>query len=309
MCFDGNGNRLIMYGGVSPTPSVILNETWAYNGTAWTLLSPLGGAPNRWGHQMVRSTVLNRLVTFGGRSPTISGFANDSYQWNGSVWSVIPASNPPPPRYLYGMAYDSGRNIIVVFGGRGSLATLGDTWELTNNGVTWSWQQILTPTSPPPREEMVMAYMPDLRRTVMFGGYDRDTDTIYGDTWDYDGATWHAVTPLASPTPPLPRGQRVRHGTPAHHGLRRIRRRLGADRDLRIHGRQLATDRGHRRQRQCHRDVRGLRQPAPQIRHVRWRRRLVQQPDPRVQRELPRVLQPVRRRMPDDGGQHRRGIP
>ena len=201
MCFDGNGNRLIMYGGVSPTPSVILNETWAYNGTAWTLLSPLGGAPNRWGHQMVRSTVLNRLVTFGGRSPTISGFANDSYQWNGSVWQVIPASNAPPPRYLYGMAYDSGRDKIVMFGGRGSLATLGDTWELTNNGVTWSWQQILTPTSPPPREEMVMAYMPDLRRTVMFGGYDRDTDTIYGDTWDYDGTTWHAVTPLTSPTP------------------------------------------------------------------------------------------------------------
>src|SRR5262245_66245800 len=51
MCFDGNGNRIIMYGGVSPTPSVILNETWAYNGTVWTLLSPLGGAPSRWGHQ------------------------------------------------------------------------------------------------------------------------------------------------------------------------------------------------------------------------------------------------------------------
>jgi hypothetical protein len=201
MCFDGTGNRLILFGGVSPTPSLILNETWAFNGTVWTQLFPLGGAPGRWGHQMVRSTVSNRIVTFGGRSPTISGFANDSYLWSGSVWSLLPASNPPPPRYLYGMAYDSGRDKIVVFGGRGSLATLGDTWELTINGVTGSWQQILTPTSPPPREEMVMAYMPDLRRTVMFGGYDRDTDTVYGDTWDYDGVTWHAVTPATSPTP------------------------------------------------------------------------------------------------------------
>ena len=201
MCFDGNGNRLILYGGVSPTPSTILSETWAFNGATWTLLAPLGGAPGRWGHQMVRSTVLNRLVTFGGRSPTISGFSQDSYQWNGSAWSPIAASNPPPPRYLYGMAYDSARDKIVVFGGRGTLATLGDTWELTNNGATWSWEHKLTPTSPPPREEMVMAYMPDQRRTVMFGGYDRDTDTVYGDTWLYDGNTWELANPLSSPTP------------------------------------------------------------------------------------------------------------
>ena len=201
MCFDGNGNRLILYGGVSPTPSLILNETWAFNGTTWTQLQPLGGALGRWGHQMVRNTVMNRLVTFGGRSPTISGFANDSYQWNGTVWSDVPASNPPPARYLYGMAYDSGRDKIVLFGGRGTLDTLGDTWELTNNGATWSWQLIQPTTSPPPREEMVMAYSPELRRTILFGGYDRDTDTIYGDTWEYDGTTWHAVTPANSPTP------------------------------------------------------------------------------------------------------------
>lgn len=201
MAYDGT--RLILFGGVSQTPSQILNETWAFNGQ-WSLLNPLGGAPGRWGHQMVRDTLLNRIITFGGRSPTISGFSDNTYTWNGSAWSeAVLTGSAPPARYLYGMAYDSVRDKVVVFGGRGLLTTLSDTWEGqvvvvgSTPGVTW--QQVVTATSPPQREEMVMVYDSSAGRTMLFGGYDRETQTVLGDTWAYDGTDWELLTPETNP--------------------------------------------------------------------------------------------------------------
>lgn len=189
--FDATANRLIFYGGVSPTPSVILAQTWAFNG-AWTQLNPAGGTTGRWGHQLVRNTSNNRLVTFGGRSPTLSGYANDTQEWTGSIWQNVPTPVSPSARYLYGMSYDSSRNVVVLFGGRGygsnpgNVETLGDTWEY--NGVTWTERTF--PIAPSPRAEGFMVYDASQRVTVMFGGFDADTNTVLGDTWHYNGTTW-----------------------------------------------------------------------------------------------------------------------
>lgn len=195
MAFDGTGNRLILYGGLAPSPAQILGETWAYNGQ-WTLLTPAGGSLPRWGHRLVRDTTLNRLITFGGRSPTINGLANDTYAWTGSAWTLVPTPTAPAARFRYGMAYDSRRNRVVLFGGRGLTTVLNDTWEF--DGVAWLQR---TPTSsPPPREDMVMAYDAGLARTVLFGGYDPDTDTLRGDTWEWNGTNWLLRTPDMPPS-------------------------------------------------------------------------------------------------------------
>ncbi|MBX3464680.1 MAG: hypothetical protein KF830_16040 [Planctomycetes bacterium] len=186
MAFDATANRLILHGGLLPAPADVLNETWSWNGTTWTLLNPVGGSPPRWGHQLVRDTAQNRLITFGGRSPTINSLASDTYAWTGSAWSLVPTPNSPPARFRYGLAYDSRRNRVVLFGGRGLTQVFADTWEF--NGITWT--QAATPLAPPPREDMVMAYDAGLARTVLFGGYDPATDTVRGDTWEWDGSVW-----------------------------------------------------------------------------------------------------------------------
>lgn len=197
MAFDGVGNRLIMYGGTMPTPSTILNETWAYNNGNWTLLNPTGGALARWGHRLVRDTTANRLITFGGRSPTISGFANDTYAWNGSSWAALPTPVAPPARYQYGMCYDSTRHVVVLFGGRTAVQTVGDTWEF--DGITWTQRTL--PVAPAPREDMLMVYDAGFGRTLLFGGFNSDTNTVYGDTWQYNGTAWSDISPAMGPTP------------------------------------------------------------------------------------------------------------
>ena len=64
------------------------------------------------------------------------------------------------------MAYDPATGTVVLFGGTGHGALLGDTW--TWNGTTWTQQ---TPaTSPPARESASMAYDAATGTVVLFGG-------------------------------------------------------------------------------------------------------------------------------------------
>ncbi|MBL9079493.1 MAG: hypothetical protein JNL08_18465 [Planctomycetes bacterium] len=194
MAFDSTANRLLLYGGAQPTPAVILSETWAYNGT-WTKLNPATSLP-RWGHQMVRNTATNRVVAFGGRSPTIAALANDTIEWTGTNWVAVPTPTAPQARYRHGLAFDSQRNVMVLFGGRGVSQVLDDTWEF--DGVTWT--QRAPATQPPPREDFVMAYDASMGVTIVFGGFDPDTNSLLGDTWEWDGNTWTERTPVTSPT-------------------------------------------------------------------------------------------------------------
>jgi hypothetical protein len=198
MAYDGVGNRLLMHGGLDPSFSSLIDETWAYNGITWTLLTPTSGMAGRWGHQLVRDTLRNRLITFGGRSPTQNTPANDTYQWNGSGWLQILPASAPAPRHLYGMAYDQRRDRVVVFGGRGALQTLSDTWEFEGS----NWQRVDLLEAPPARQELVMVYDAGRAATVLFGGFHPDSSTVYGDTWEYDGSQW---VERSFATPPAPR--------------------------------------------------------------------------------------------------------
>src|SRR5262249_3087784 len=104
----------------------------------------------------------------------------------------------PPPRRDPGLAYDSVRNRVVLFGGF-SGAQLGDTWEWDGN----SWLQRPTPPLLWPRENLALAFDAARGRTVLFGGYTIVSPFVFGayfaDTWEWDGNTWFAMTPATSP--------------------------------------------------------------------------------------------------------------
>lgn len=193
--FDASQNRMLFVGGIQPSPSTILGQTWSWNGSLWTQLAPTGGTVARWGHGMVRNTNNNRLIVFGGRSPTLNAFANDTQEWTGTAWQTIATANAPSARHQYGFAFDSVRGCAVLFGGRTSTQTLADTWEY--DGANWT--QRAPATTPPARQEMAMVYDASLGMVVMFGGFD-GTSTVFGDTWVYDGNDWAVVNPAVAPS-------------------------------------------------------------------------------------------------------------
>jgi hypothetical protein len=73
-------------------------------------------------------------LLFGGADGTTA--YDDTWAWNGAVWSALAPTNPPPARAAHAVAYDSWRDEMVVFGGAkptgtGTWAYVADTWVLS----------------------------------------------------------------------------------------------------------------------------------------------------------------------------------
>ena len=107
-------------------------------------------------------------------------------------WKLVD-TNPEVARWSMAMAYDSDRQVVVMFGGRDGNAPLGDTWEYDGN----SWHCVTTSNAPAPRFWHSMAYDSARQRTVLFGGF--NLPTCFGDTWEYDGNDWQQIITLHSP--------------------------------------------------------------------------------------------------------------
>lgn len=88
-----------------------------------------------------------------------------------------------PPNYAHAMAFDSLRNVTVLFGGNQGQA-IGATWEW--NGSTWIDRA--SPLPAPARGDHAMAFDGARGVTVVFGG--RGGGGSLDDTWLWDGTAW-----------------------------------------------------------------------------------------------------------------------
>ena len=114
-----------------------------------------------------------------------------------TLWEQFYTTQAPKARFIHGMAYDSLRDRMILFGGDGSGSErLADTWEY--DGV--NWMQVQPAQSPPGRVNIQGGMVFDTNRSkvVLFGGL-----TVPGyvnDTWEYNGTTWLQLSPAASPS-------------------------------------------------------------------------------------------------------------
>ena len=120
----------------------------------------------------------------GARYAEVWRYAPDAERW----WDQR-ASNRPEPRAGAAIAYDSGSEVVVLFGG----ATGGCRYPMCSElpAETWvydpatnTWEQRFPAESPPGRHGHAMAYDSDSDRVVMFGG-DSGQNWLE-DTWTYD---------------------------------------------------------------------------------------------------------------------------
>lgn len=119
------------------------------------------------------------------------------------------APSMPLPRDLHAMAYDSGRNRMVLhggytlvqFNGQNHFQPSSETWERSGDG-TW---QVITDQGPGRRVMAAMAYDEARGVAVLYGGFLCELSQFcpwgnpgglvwYTDTWEWNGSTWTQVS-------------------------------------------------------------------------------------------------------------------
>ena len=250
--YDPYDNELIVFGGAtsfyngSCNPIVnpgTLNDVWILtnaNGVGgtptWTQLAVSGAPPSpRRSGAVVYDSSRNRMIMFGGneacqsRNDTwVLSNANGLETWDTPAWTRLLPPDPLPAargEIMASAAYDTGDNLLILFGGQGNGVDYNDVWILTNaNGLggipVWTQQ---TPANGPPmaRHATSVAYDDQDNALIVIGGVNYNETQFLNDVWwlwSANGlATGQSWVPLTSSGPsPLPRagyGAAYRHTT------------------------------------------------------------------------------------------------
>jgi hypothetical protein len=189
---DTARNRLVVYGGRTPTG--FTSETWEFDGAAWSLAAPTISPTTRYGHELVYDQLRGVTVLFGGLDASLATPLAETWEWNGTNWSLRNLPQSPSPRYAAGLAYDRAQARVLLHGGRNSTSVAGyvtDTWAY--DGATWTALPT-GGTSPPIEVPVRLCFDPARGEAVTVrsraGGLQ---------TWAYDGSTWRSV--LSNPQP------------------------------------------------------------------------------------------------------------
>jgi hypothetical protein len=101
----------LLFGGTDVLSSQYLNDTWRWNGTGWTQLSPLHSPPPSEGPALVEDGANSRVLLVGGYN---GGLLRTVWAWDGSDWSELTSAALPNDTSWVGVAYDPQRKVVVA---------------------------------------------------------------------------------------------------------------------------------------------------------------------------------------------------
>jgi cysteine-rich repeat protein len=143
MAYDAAHGNVVLFGGVTGvTP---LNDTWLWDGTTWTQATPASSPTARFDAGMAYDPIRKRVVMFGGVTTTTPEAFADTWEWDGTTWTLATPAASPLSRALGLMVWSPSRRAIVLFGGMSSPGTtINDTWEFDGE---WHPIAIIDPPS------------------------------------------------------------------------------------------------------------------------------------------------------------------
>ncbi|MEW5987423.1 MAG: hypothetical protein AB1791_12380 [Chloroflexota bacterium] len=193
MAYDEVRGVTVLFGGEANAAE--FGDTWLWDGEDWTEVWPAASPSPRWLNTMVYDSARQRVVLFGGE-PSDYWYSDETWEWDGVNW-VLQDIASPSPRFGVGLAYDSRRGVTVLFAGDDGVGwqSFNDTWERAGSG---DWVQLDPSRHPSRRSRMTMAYSPQLRRTLLFGGL--EGGQWLTDTYAWNGVQWQQANPVVHPS-------------------------------------------------------------------------------------------------------------
>ena len=180
-------------------------------------MTPINSPPARDQASMVYDEDGQSIILFGGDVDNGNPFndtwalsfdsTTQTYTWTNVSPPVITPTNNPSARFGTGMAYDTVKKKIILFGGGTNNDTFNDTWKLDfdSNNQTYNWTQITTVINPPASFQPAMSFDASSKNVVLFGGLD-ENDNALQDTWklnfDSNSQTysWTDISSINSPS-------------------------------------------------------------------------------------------------------------
>lgn len=200
--FDAPRSRLIVFGGADATGP--LDDTWALElagAPAWRRLDL--GAP-RPAARTQHAAALDRegaLHVFGGAG---AGGAPLADLWRLDLdgtprWTALEPAGVLPARFGASLVFDSRRERLLLFGGRGAARHYPETWSLDLPAAD-AWRQVSLWGYPGPRVFHSAGYDSVFDRMLVFG---TDTALVWPGAWALELAAqpphWGQVGPAAGP--------------------------------------------------------------------------------------------------------------
>jgi hypothetical protein len=184
MVYDPTSADVILFGGQAES-QVPNNETWSWNGETWTSVSK-DGPGSRAHFGFVYDPTHQQVLLYGGFTGRVF---NDFWVWRDNAWQEINFSSGPGTLSHFGMTYDANNDALVIFGGAGTASTFRSLSNRTWIFMDGAWSEMILEESPSTRGLPAMAYDPDRRKVLLYGGFDSDGNEL-DDTWEWDGNTW-----------------------------------------------------------------------------------------------------------------------
>jgi hypothetical protein len=139
MAYDSSSRAILLFGGWSGMlDNEYYSDTWSFNTTTfnWTEKAPAVSPPARLNHAMTSDSTHGNVLLYGGQSGDYRERLGDAWAYDGAnnTWTNLTPAMSPAGRYYAAFYYDSGAKAAVLFGGRGVIGPLGDTWLLQIGG-------------------------------------------------------------------------------------------------------------------------------------------------------------------------------
>lgn len=183
MVYDSRRKVMVLFEAVPG--DTVTTATWEYDGKDWTERTFDSSPSPRMYFQMMYDGALGQIVLFGGFGVISGGELDDTWVYDGRNWTQLMPSTSPPARYGHALAYDSNRQVGVLYGGVSTtqMGPYPDTWEWDGT----NWNLVETKTSPQPALVMPKAvFAPSWGRVVLYGGQIQGGAAV-NETWVYGG--------------------------------------------------------------------------------------------------------------------------
>jgi len=216
MAYDAATRTVLLFGGfgwISGAAGAYsagfgwLNDTWSWNGTTWTRLSPGRNPGGSDTDSMAYDPATKTVLLFNGGLCNSCAGQGQTWNWNGRTWTRLSLPTGPPTTSWSSMAYDPATMTVLLWlqSGATPIGQRDQTWSW--NGTTWTR---LSPRASPPVGSLEppsggwsMAYDPATATVLLFGGTTDKAPVVMplDETWSWDGTTWTHLSLASSPPP------------------------------------------------------------------------------------------------------------